>query len=403
MKKYLSLLLIFIAINLNAQWIQMSSGFGNNKVVLSLTSVGTDIFAGIYTFPTGPSGVYRSTNCGETWTQTSLKKIYVGALGSQDETLFAGLFYPSSGDGGLYVSTNRGANWVQSVLNKGVTSLDVSGSKVCAGTINSGMYISTDNGLSWPKNVLTDMYIQSIAVSGNNIFAGTSDSGIYYSTNSGNNWVHSSIDNQTVFSLAAIPDRVFAGTFRFGVCVSTNNGAYWQRTSLDNQWVYAISALGNYVVAATHGNGIYLSVNYGANWFNISEGLGYTAIKVLLIAGNYLYAGTDGYSVWRRPLSEILETINHGNEIPSSFSLSQNYPNPFNPVTTVGYSVPYASLVRISVFDASGREVGILVNKTMQSGKYSVNWDASSFPSGVYFCKLTAGNFTDTKKMMLIK
>ena len=95
-------------------------------------------------------------------------------------------------------------------------------------------------------------------------------------------------------------------------------------------------------------------------------------------------------------------------EIPQVFSLSQNYPNPFNPSTKIKFSLPAdvkreKSVVKLIIYDALGREVTTLVNEQLQPGTYEADWDASNYPSGVYFYKLMAGDFVTTKKMVLIK
>jgi hypothetical protein len=90
-------------------------------------------------------------------------------------------------------------------------------------------------------------------------------------------------------------------------------------------------------------------------------------------------------------------------EIPTSFSLSQNYPNPFNPNTKINYSVPFDSKVTISVYSVTGELVMELVNDNVSSGSYSVDFDGSNLASGMYIYKMTAGNFTQTNKMMLMK
>jgi uncharacterized delta-60 repeat protein len=90
-------------------------------------------------------------------------------------------------------------------------------------------------------------------------------------------------------------------------------------------------------------------------------------------------------------------------EIPSTFSLSQNYPNPFNPVTNIEFNIPKASIVRISVYDLQGREIETLVYQNLNAGSYKVDWDASKYSSGIYYYKITAGSFIETKKMVLVK
>ena len=98
-----------------------------------------------------------------------------------------------------------------------------------------------------------------------------------------------------------------------------------------------------------------------------------------------------------------LEIKQIGNTIPAEFSLSQNYPNPFNPVTKIKYQLAKSSDVILVVYDILGREVTTLVNEKQDAGYYQVECNAINFASGVYFYKLTAGDFSETKKMVLLK
>jgi len=92
-----------------------------------------------------------------------------------------------------------------------------------------------------------------------------------------------------------------------------------------------------------------------------------------------------------------------GNTLPAKFSLYQNYPNPFNPATTIKYDIAKNSDVKIALYDILGREVQILVNQFLNAGTYEVNLDASNIATGTYFYKISAGSFTDIKKMVIIK
>jgi hypothetical protein len=94
---------------------------------------------------------------------------------------------------------------------------------------------------------------------------------------------------------------------------------------------------------------------------------------------------------------------NQASELPKTFSLSQNYPNPFNPVTQIKYTVPKTSMVKMIIYDAIGREVITLVNDVKVPGNYSVPFDASNLASGVYFYKMETSDFTDVKKMVVLK
>ncbi len=95
--------------------------------------------------------------------------------------------------------------------------------------------------------------------------------------------------------------------------------------------------------------------------------------------------------------------ISGNNNSPFIFALQQNYPNPFNPVTVIKYQLPSAEKVSVKVFDVLGKEVATLVNENKQPGYYEVSFDASNLASGLYFYRIEAGSFVETKKMMLIK
>ncbi len=89
--------------------------------------------------------------------------------------------------------------------------------------------------------------------------------------------------------------------------------------------------------------------------------------------------------------------------IPKTFSVSQNYPNPFNPVTRISFDIPKNSPVKLSVFDMLGREVEVIVNTQLAAGRYSAEWNAVNYSSGIYFYRISASDFTETRKMILVK
>jgi hypothetical protein len=102
--------------------------------------------------------------------------------------------------------------------------------------------------------------------------------------------------------------------------------------------------------------------------------------------------------------NDVLSEINPINTTtPSNFVLEQNYPNPFNPSTTINYSIPKAAFVTLKVYDVLGNEVKTLVNEQQSVNNYSYTADFSSLTTGVYYYTLKAGDFTSTKKLMLIK
>jgi hypothetical protein len=133
---------------------------------------------------------------------------------------------------------------------------------------------------------------------------------------------------------------------------------------------------------------------------------------------NYLLISKDGSGGMHNPfftVNVLLATIGNivgieyvWNEIPVKYELSQNYPNPFNPETKLTFSIPKTESVKIVVYDMIGREVAVLVNEKLEAGKFTVSWNAKDnsgmqVSSGVYFYKFTAGNFVETKRMVLIR
>jgi subtilisin-like proprotein convertase family protein len=130
-----------------------------------------------------------------------------------------------------------------------------------------------------------------------------------------------------------------------------------------------------------------------------------------LVAGNWILevyddntgaAGTlRGWGIRMNGALTTIELVS--NNTPDRYSLSQNYPNPFNPNTKIEFRISKLGFTKLVVFDVTGREVSILVNDVLKQGTYEVDFDGSNFASGVYYYILIAGDYTETRKMMLVK
>jgi Secretion system C-terminal sorting domain/Beta-propeller repeat/Fibronectin type III domain len=156
------------------------------------------------------------------------------------------------------------------------------------------------------------------------------------------------------------------------------------------------------------------STNAGANWLlRDSVNANITAYSDMGLLQNTIYhyrvrtynsVGYTAYSNTAFDTTLNVTGIASNGEIPAEFKLHQNYPNPFNPVTKIKFDLPQSvQNVRLAVYDMLGRQVIILVNGQMQAGSYEVDFDGSNLANGTYFYKLTAGSFTEIKKMILIK
>lgn len=155
--------------------------------------------------------------------------------------------------------------------------------------------------------------------------------------------------------------------------------------------------------------GLFKSTDNGVKWSSVGGTLNTT--------NNYITASAiASFSKWSlfstaNPPTSVEEEGAGVIDIPKAYALSQNFPNPFNPTTSISFDIPKQSDVLIKIFDVIGREVTTIVNENLAAGRYTKTWNASSFPSGVYFYKIDArqiGNgqgsmFTTTKKLLLIK
>ena len=403
MKKFIYslafVLVVHFAFNINnceAQWVQVTNGISPTMNTYAFTSIGNNIFVGT------DVGVYISTDNGTSWTVTALNNKVVYSLAAIGTIVCAG-----TGSSGVYYSTNNGSSWTQSTMTtQTVYSLTVNGNIIFAGASGNGVYYSTNNGTSWILSSLGSHTVLSLAASGTNIYAGTSLSGIYRSTNNGANWAQTSMNSSSLKSLAISGSYYFAGAYSLsgsnGFYRSTDGGT-WTLVGLNSINVLALAISGNNIIAGTD-NGIYQSTNNGTNWIIKNQGITTVPhMEAILVANNYIFAGSNGASVWRRLLSDFIGIKNISTEVPSEYSISQNYPNPFNPTTIIKFKIKDSKFVSLKVYDNLGKEISSLVNEKLQAGTYEATFDASQFPSGVYFYRLNSEGFSETKRMLLVK
>jgi hypothetical protein len=311
---------------------------------------------------------------------------------------------------GVFRSANNGGSWVNvsnGLTEEKVFALLANGTDLFAGTWGGGVFRSNNNGNSWSFSGIPNSYIYCLIASGTNIFAGTMGGGIYLSTNNGGNWnpVNSGLPPTAfiIFDIAICETGIYVGTWGNGVFRSSNNGSNWLPTGLTSDTVMTLIASGNNLIAGTW-SGVAVSSNNGASWIEKNQGFSVAPnVLALRVVNNYIFAGTQEHIVWRRSLSEVIEVKNISTEVPKAFSLSQNYPNPFNPRTIITFELPKSEYVRLIVYDELGRKIETLVDEQLHAGIYEVDWDARGYTSGVYFYRLTAGDFVETKKMILIK
>lgn len=213
----------------------------------------------------------------------------------------------------------------------------------------------------------------------------------------------------------------------FLVKIDIDGNEEWNRTFGGSEWDEGISVQqttsGGYIIVGTtesFGNGegdvwvIKTDANGDTAWAKTLGGTNYDeGVSVRqTVDGGYIIAGrTESYGsgssdVWliRLVQDSVEVSIESTNEfLPSSFLLYQNYPNPFNPITTIDYQISKTSFVKLSIYDISGRIVETIENEHKNAGYYSVEWNASGVSSGLYFYRIEAGGYNETKKCLILK
>jgi hypothetical protein len=167
---------------------------------------------------------------------------------------------------------------------------------------------------------------------------------------------------------------------------------------LSNSYVYANNNDKTYGYAITNEKGEYTISNIPIGSYTISA----NRVSSQTSEQNVVL-DMNGLANINFSLDKIRPVQMNSNIAPVKYNLSQNYPNPFNPSTKIKYTIPAGGMVTLSVFNSAGQEVASLLNAQQSAGSYEISFDASTLSSGVYFYKLSAGSFTETRKMTLIK
>ncbi len=176
---------------------------------------------------------------------------------------------------------------------------------------------------------------------------------------------------------------------------------------LDGVIVYAESQNGDESsYSISDAAGAYEITDLSVGVFDIStDKLGFASASNTSAVIDYAKSAFNASVDLTMPKNNSTTDVESKNEIPTGYALNQNYPNPFNPETTISYQIPTAGFVTLKVYGALGNEVAILVNEHKQAGTYNSTFNTlgSSLTSGVYFYRLTSGNYSEVKKMMLVK
>ena len=367
-----------------------------------------------------PSGVQEYNPLSEKWKNIGLHK--AEAIDINAET---GELYVSTFADGVFRSTDYGNTWIETSMNT-ATRLSVYNIKV----LKDGSLLiaterelrrSTDNGETWVKlPIRTNFFMHSIFVHENGkVYVNGRQNhklGIFCSTNNGLSF-NKITDLPEIFNWILDNSLSANSNGDIFICSNVENGGVFRiadgDTTLEKIHDKAIT------VYVGDNNRLYVGgyeyVDYskdnGNSWLNLCEFTNNVVTDFKFDKQGYFYMGTAGVTLGMLR-SQVPVSVNNENEnISEKFILEQNYPNPFNPTTKITYVIPnvgganFASQVnvKLTIYDALGREVATLVNARQTPGKYSVQFNASNLPSGIYFYTLRAGDFAQTRKMVLMK
>lgn len=238
---------------------------------------------------------------------------------------------------------------------------------------------------------------------------------IWRTTDAGLNWKTYCLSAEPLYEVKAINQNIIfatGGDFEYGLAnvYSTNTGVDWIYDPVMN-----ILGRGQSLGMRTP-NEIWIPLDY-IDLFAVNTDSGFNAAdwRVVPYPGNegmnytFFVTPTLGWSVadsgriYKYNSSVIGISGNQNEPVPEAFTIEQNYPNPFNPETKIGYTLNRPVVVKIEVLNLLGQTVEELYNSFQPSGYHSITWNASSFSSGIYFCRITAGNYEKSIKMLLLK
>ncbi len=397
-------------------FISTNGGVDFMQTGLPISNVKNIVFSGdSLIIASTPSGVQKYNRISKMWKNIGLHKVEAVSI-TQSNTLYA-----ATRDDGLFKSTNFGLDW---------SMLDVAGDTILP-TFNvlaindDSIFISSaywmnarrtiDGGNSWEilpiKNGETlrglfyrndTLWLTGVLNSGIANLYRSLDFGVTYDSlisGASSNQTHSPfVVTNSGYIFFVNKDESFSNP---GIFRSKNYGLNWEQvlSGTINWTVYADD--NGLVLTGSESGRIFVSQNFGDSWTIINQPAGTLVTDIKKDNQGKIFFGTLSGGLFEVDVITSIEVPSFTR--PQSYFLFQNYPNPFNPSTKISWQSPVESLQTLKVIDVLGREVAVLVDEYKPAGKYELEFDASALPSGVYFYSLQAGEFRDSKKMILLR
>ncbi len=405
---WLTLLMIhcsFTAVFPQTGWNALNSGTDINLSRIQFVNSQTGWAGGFQPLPTRII-LIKTTNAGASWF-------------SQTENFPTGnrilsLFFINSETGwvsgaeGVFKTTNGGDNFfaVSVYPTNDCYFADALTGWITCIPDSPPMLKTTDGGNTWTPqsvNIIPNDQLYSLHFENSLTGWAAGSSYIFKTTNGGTNWIsqsHPSFSCNQIFAVS--PDYAWVAANN-RILSTTNGGTNWFSISSENtRSVYFVNSSTGFAVT---GSQILKTTNSEVNWSSQSAN---SFNNIFFTSPDTGYVWGPGGVIYKTTNGGVVIGINMINETkPENYRLYQNYPNPFNPTTKIQLDVPGVKqaslLVTLKVHDITGKEICTLVSDRLQPGSYETSFDGSTLNSGVYFYKLSADNFTETKKMLLIK
>jgi photosystem II stability/assembly factor-like uncharacterized protein len=390
-----------------------NAGFNWNFISSNITSFSDNLIdicfpEGSIGYIVGYNGTFLKTiNKGDSWFRVNVPMTsdFTSTFFLNNNTGFISEYY-----GKIFRTFDGGVSWDSNNINTAGNGTLFFINNSTGFLATSSLFKTTDGGNNWsisrpgthgPISFVNDTLGYTVG-----IFTGAPFnppySRLYKTTNSGEDWSFVSEIDTNVFirSMKVINgDIIYFSDLNQHVFKTTNGGNSIGRVfNKGSQAMDFFDENNGYIPK-------YRTFNGGLNWvldnFPTDD---ITKVK-FLNRDTIISIGYYGRILRTNDTGGIISSINIiGSEIlPSSFSLHQNYPNPFNPSTRIKFEIPKGAPVKLRVYDMLGREVAELVNEKLNAGVYEYEWNGVGLPSGVYFYKLEAENFVETKRMVLVK
>lgn len=441
---------VFFSSDNGNTWVYRSGTTWDIKTLATYRT--TTLFCGTF-----DDGLMSSTDLGLTWRRLSLQNTIVSALAFKPPNL---LFATDYHAGVVCRTTDRGSTWLRSFVGDWVYSLAVNfNGTVFAGGFRRGLFRSTDEGATWAYIGFYPYCIYALATRQRDdaVFAAVLDLegavlGIWKSSDDGVSWNQIGLSNYWVTALLITHEgNIIVGTSAQGILRSLNDGDTWSpiNTGLGDLSIRALVQDSSNTLYTGTGTGVFRSINNGETWQAVNSGLTTLSVRTMVadLAGaiycaawnygepgkvfrstnrcdswllinsglttpqimsfgissdGYVYAGSTGSGMFRSAKSTTAYDP-ASLELPMRFSLDQNFPNPFNPRTRIRYSIPTKSNVEFTIYNLLGQRITTLMNEIKEPGSYEVEWNADGLSSGIYFCRMQAGVFTASKKLVMIR